>query len=60
MEFISFIIYLVICSATLLMKRIYFDYLYSTNCISIGQTPYLASNCSCAYLQPDDPDRVVS
>jgi hypothetical protein len=60
-ELIFFMIYFVLCSVSLILKRKYFDHLvHDSNCI-ISNNHYSKLNisCKCAYLNPDDSSRYV-
>lgn len=60
-EVVFYVIYFALSLVTIMLKRVHFDYLNDQDkCVlESNGTAYLASNCSCAYLYPDDPNRVV-
>jgi hypothetical protein len=56
-----FLLYFALAMATIILKRLYFDYLEGVaNCTEVIDT-YIAitERCKCAYLYPEDPVRIV-
>ena len=59
LEFGCYIVYYILNSVSIFLKRLYYDYLIEHDCTHTSNFNHLKSECKCAYLYPTDSSRYV-